>query len=57
MKNEDLLKIAGLYLIFDGFISMLMFPNQPLLYHLPRVIRIIAGVFVFNYTGGLGGED
>ena len=50
MDKKDWLKLIGLYLIFDGAISMFMFDAQPNLYQLPRIIRIVVGYYLFSIS-------
>ncbi len=42
-----LAKIAGLYLIGDGVRSIVQFRDQSIVEHLPRLIRISLGIFIF----------
>lgn len=56
MNKEILFSISGLYLMFDGFVSMLVFPNQPFFYHIPRLVRMAVGILVFIYAGEFSGK-
>jgi intracellular septation protein A len=38
--------LAGLFLIFDGIISIIVFRDQKLLNQVPRIIRAIIGLVI-----------
>ena len=47
MKSKDtILMFIGVYLILDGFFSILMFYPQDTINHIPRILRILIGLFL-----------